>query len=453
MTVTVPPRLAPDPKPSDAEACVSQAAEAMPGWARTAPLDRAARLNQLARLLSDNCETLAKVMVEEVGKTITEARAEVAASVRMADVFAAWPYWGRSARIAELSGFGVGHVLVKPRGIAALITPWNYPISNPVQKIAAALITGNAIVWRPSPATPRCSAALADILGQLDLPDGLVTTLIETGSEGAKALVADTRVAAVSFTGSSTVGTEIYRNATRSGTIVQCEMGGKNAAVVLADADIDAAASRIVAGAFGFAGQKCTAMSRVFVESAVAPQFHQALAHAVAGAVYGDPSEPSTQIGPVISSAKARALEAVVAEASTRGLKPLDCAPRTIGDVSKDTFFVPRIFTDVPRADPLMQAEFFGPILAVATITDLDDAIVAVNDSDYGLAAAIFTADRAKAMHFAAEAEVGTVKINEATPGLSVALPATGWKASGAGPGELAEESIRFFTKSTAVIG
>lgn len=437
----------------DANRLVTRAVAAVHGWTKTAPLSRAKILSDLAQVLSDGSEDLARLMVEEVGKPITEARFEVAAAIDMVTAFAAWPYWGRSSRIGEQSGGVEGHVILKPRGTVVLITPWNYPISNPIQKIAAGLVTGNAIVWRPSPRVPRCSEALAAIFERLGLPEGVFSSLLEAGSEGAAALVADPRVSAISFTGSSSVGARIFGEARSPDTIVQCEMGGKNAAVVLFDANLEIAADRIVAGAFGFAGQKCTALSRVFVEAEVADKFQLALKAAAGATVFGDPADGSTQVGPVISPEKRMELDAVVEGACARGLKPLAVEYKNAGDVSGDAFFAPHIFLDVPRADPLMREEFFGPILAVGRVADLDNAIEAVNDSPYGLAAAIFTSDRSKARRFAAEVEAGTVKINEATPGLSVMLPATGWKSSGAGPGELADESIRFFTKATAVIG
>lgn len=274
--------------------------------------------------------------------------------------------------------------------------------------------------------------------------------LIEDGSVLSRRLVDDVRIDAVSFTGSTEVGRQIYATASARLAAVQCEMGGKNAAVVLANANLQDAARKIALGAFGFAGQKCTALSRVFVEATVIDRFSQCLEDEVCALVVGDPRWESTIVGPVISREKKRQLDLVCNGAMARGLRWVrpgegQCA------IENDALFLPTIFYDVPQDDPLMQDELFGPVLAVAQVENVGEGLQRVNDCRYGLAASIFTSDVAVAREFASRAEVGIVKVNQATPGLSVGLPASGWKNSGAGIGELAEESIHFFTKTTSV--
>ncbi|AWC25831.1 Aldehyde dehydrogenase, thermostable (plasmid) [Aminobacter sp. MSH1] len=439
--------------PASFDRIIENGRKVRPEW-RCMPVEARARiLARLAELISVEKERFAQLLIREVGKPLGEARAEVDASVRMLEYFAGWPFWGRTGQVGVVSSLPEGGVLLKPQGLVGLITPWNYPLSSPVQKIAGALVTGNVVIWRPSPLCQETSALVTDLAVRAGLPDHVLTTLYEQGSDLARRLVADPRVQAVSFTGSTAVGQQIRQTVLQRQGAIQCEMGGKNAAVVVADADLRHAARRIAYGAFGFAGQKCTAVSRVYVEHEVADAFLALLSEAVSALGFGDPQSERTVAGPVISSDKRRELDGVREAALARGIPQLHLELTTVGDSTGGAFFAPTVFHDVPRDDDLMREEFFGPILAVTQVSDLTDAIACVNDSDYGLAACVFTTDRAKARRFAAEAEVGTVKINDSTPGLSVGLPAGGWKGSGAGVGELGDESIRFFTRSTAVIG
>lgn len=355
--------------------------------------------------------------------------------------------------LGTVSSLPAGRVLLKPKGVVGLITPWNYPLSNPAQKIAGALVTGNVVVWRPSSICSQSSALLAALLARAGLPEPVLATIYETSSDLARQLVADDRVNAISFTGSTMVGRQIRATVLGRGGSVQCEMGGKNAAVVLSDSDLRHAAERIAYGAFSFAGQKCTAVSRVYVEGGVMGEFLSLLAEATSELVVGPADHPDTFVGPVISAAKKRDLVDICESARSRGIRALAIDQKTVGIATDSSMLAPVIFTDVPHDDDLMKTEFFGPVLAIAAVGSLAEAIRRVNGNEYGLAACIFTTDRDKARHFAGSVDVGTVKINDSTPGLSIGLPAGGWKASGAGIGELGDESIRFFTRSTAVIG
>jgi len=433
------------------EKTVVAAVQARATWGMLSARARADALVRISGEIARRRQTIRDALIGDVGKPFSEADAEIDAALNMLGFFAAWPLWGRTQQVATLAGFPEGGVLLKPRGVAGLITPWNYPLSNPVQKIAAALVCGNTVLWRPSVVCKRSSLLLAEAITAADLPEGAFTVLIEEESYLSRRMVADPRVDAISFTGSTAVGKDIYATASARLAAVQCEMGGKNAAVVLADADLQDAARKIALGAFGFAGQKCTALSRVFVVASVADRFRALLEIEIGALPFGDPRDPQTVVGPVISVAKKAELVQACTDAEARGLRRAQLNQRQVGAVSEDAFFPPTLFCDVPPNDLLMQEELFGPVLALARVIDLDEALRCVNECRYGLAASIFTASRADAQYFAAHAEVGVVKVNQATPGLSVGLPASGWKDSGAGIGELAEESIRFFTKPTSV--
>lgn len=433
------------------EQAVAAAVQAKTIWGILPARARAEALVRISGEIAHRRQAIRDALIADVGKPFSEADAEIDAALNMLAFFAGWPLWGRTQQVATLAGFPEGSVMLKPRGVAGLITPWNYPISNPVQKIAAALVCGNPVLWRPSIVCGHSSLLLAEAIDAAGLPDGVFSVLLEDGSYLSRRLVADSRVDAISFTGSTAVGKDIYATASARLATVQCEMGGKNAAVVLADADLELAAKRIALGAFSFAGQKCTALSRVFIVASVADRFLALLQNEINALPFGDPVDPRTVVGPVISAAKKAELVQACAEAEARGLRRVPLSPLRIGNTDGDAFFPPTLFSHVPPSDPLMQEELFGPVLALAEVGDLDEALRCVNACGYGLAASIFTVSRVDAQSFAARAEVGVVKINQATPGLSVGLPASGWKNSGAGIGELAEESIRFFTKPTSV--
>lgn len=434
----------------DYERAIAGAVRAKEDWASLPAQMRSNMLQRIASELAARRQAIRDTLIAEVAKPFGEAEAEIDAALNMLRFFAGWPLWGRTPQVGECSGLSQGRVLLRPRGVAGLITPWNYPLSNPVQKIAAALVCGNTVIWRPSALCITSSRLLSETIAAATLPQGVFSMLIEDGSVLSRRLVDDGRVDAVSFTGSTEVGRQIYATASERLAAVQCEMGGKNAAVVLANADLQDAARKIAMGAFGFAGQKCTALSRVYVEAAVSDRFSQCLEAEVSALVVGDPREESTVVGPVISREKKLQLDQVCCDAVARGLR---CVRPGEGASAADSgaLFLPTIFYDVPQDDPLMQDELFGPVLAVARVANVGEALQRVNDCRYGLAASIFTSDATVAREFASRAEVGVVKVNQATPGLSVGLPASGWKNSGAGIGELAEESIRFFTKTTSV--
>lgn len=437
----------------DFENKIDAAVRASRSWSAWAVEERAEVLTRLATNVWNAHDELVEILIDEVGKPRTESSAEVSAAVKILRFFAGWPLWGHSGRVGELSSLTDAQVLLKPRGVVGIITPWNYPLTSPTQKLAAALVTGNVALWHPSSRCPRTSELLAELFADAGLPDAVLTLFRNSIKDEARKIVSDQRVSAISFTGSTAVGREVHAVASARHAAVQCEMGGKNAAVVLADAHLRHAARRLAYGAFSYAGQKCTAVSRIYVEDAVADTFHTYLLEETKALGFGSPYDRSTVVGPVISASKRVELERVCEQAESRGLIRQTMADGGVVNDGLESYFAPVVFDMVPEDDPLMSTELFGPVLAVARVSGLEMGIQRVNDNEYGLAACIFTSNRDAARRFASAVEVGTVKINDSTPGLSIMLPFYGWKASGSGAGELGDESIRFFTKPTSVIG
>lgn len=427
------------------------ASQAESSWARTPALERAKLLAQAGDRLLQQSELLIDLLMNEAGKPQPEALAEVNAAAGFLQGFAAWAAWGEQGTSKQNGTLSVIQHKY-PRGTAAIITPWNYPLSNPCQKIAAALIGGNPVIWRPSTLTPAISVKLTEILHEAGLPKGVFNLLLEDGDSISKALVAHPCIQAISFTGSTRVGLLISAAAAARGIAVQCEMGGKNAALVMPDADLDLAAQRIAFGAFGFAGQKCTAVSRLLVHQDVASEFMAKLEAQSRLYHPGHPNERAELIAPLISLTQVQTLSKLVRAAAQRGLTPTQGGEIiTHPPYEHGNYFAPTLLPVHCAQDPLWQEECFGPILAIRIVTQLDDAIADINNSRYGLGAAIFSNDLHTIRQFSRDVQAGVIKINDVPPGLYPHISAGGWKLSGAGLNELSEDGVDFFMRKKSI--
>ncbi len=420
-------------------------------WAQTPALERAALLKQAGELVLAQSESLIALLATEAGKPRQEALGEVQAAAGFLYGFAAWASWGQHGTVKQNGELTVVQQKY-PRGTAAIITPWNYPLSNPCQKIAAALIGGNPVIWRPSVLTPSLSVKLTEILHQAGLPAGVFNLLLEDKDTVSKALVAHPSVQAVSFTGSTRVGLLVSTAAAARGAAIQCEMGGKNAAVVMPDADLDLAAARIAFGAFSFAGQKCTAVSRLLVHHEVAPALIEKLIMQMRTYLPGDKHAQQDCLAPLISSAQLTKLTQVIDTARRRGLQPLTGGHSIQqGTYQHGNYFAPTLMELETAKDPLWQEECFGPILSLRRFHNLDAAIGEVNDSQYGLGAAIFSQNLSTIQQFCRNVQTGVIKVNDVPPGLYPHISAGGWKQSGAGTNELSEDGVDFFMHKKSV--
>jgi len=330
-----------------------------------------------------------------------------------------------------------------PVGVVAAITPWNFPLAIPVWKIAPALAFGNTVVWKPAELVPMTSTRLMRAFLDAGLPADVLQMVLTSGAVAGEVLVGHEDVHAVTFTGSNTTGRAVTARAARFGQRVQAELGGSNAAIVLADADLPAAAQMVARGAFLSAGQKCTATSRIIVEEVVADAFTEHLIRCTDALALGDPLDDSVDVGPLASAARAQDVLAAVTEAERAGRRLTRRAP---GDVPDGAFVAPTVIADLPGGHPLLVEETFGPVAALVRATSLDDAIRLANDSRYGLTAAVYTASASAALRCAEELDVGMVKVNQETPGNDVHVPFGGTRASAYGPGEQGKAAQEFFT-------
>ncbi len=413
--------------PAIVEAALAAAAEAQPAWAAMRPVERARILRRAAEAIRADLPGLSELETLDTGKPIQET------------LVADWPsgadaleyFAGLAPTVTgETIPLGADFVYTRrePLGVCVGIGAWNYPSQIACWKAAPALATGNAMVFKPSELTPLGALRLALILADAGLPPGVFNVVQGAGAVGA-ALVGDRRVAKVSLTGSVPTGRHVYRTAAEGIRHVTLELGGKSALIVFDDADLESAVGAAMLGNFYSAGQVCSNGTRVFVQSGIRERFLDRLAARASAIVLGDPRDPATQMGPLISKAQHDKVTGYIATARAEGAR-LVCGggPSNHGGL----FVPPTVFTDVTDDMTLAREEVFGPVMAVLGFETEAEAIARANATDFGLAAGVFTADLARAHRVIGALEAGTCWINayNLTP---VEAPFGGVKQSGIG--------------------
>jgi acyl-CoA reductase-like NAD-dependent aldehyde dehydrogenase len=333
-------------------------------------------------------------------------------------------------------------------GVVGLITPWNFPVAIPAWKLAPALVAGNTVVLKPSEEAPVSALHLARCLVDAGLPAGVLNVVIGRGAEAGAELVTRAEVRAISFTGSVAVGRRVREAATAAGKRVQLELGGQNPLVVMADADLGRAVEAAYAGAFVAAGQKCTATRRIFVQQDVYDEFRERLLERMSRAVVGDPTDPRTELGPLVNRHQFDSVLEAIQDGRGQGGKLLAGGEHG-GD---DGYFVePTLFEDVGATADLARREVFGPVASLFRFATLDEALARANDVEYGLSAAIFTSALATAQRFVGVVQAGVIHVNSTTTGAEVYVPFGGIKASGWGPHEQGRAAVEFYTDVATV--
>jgi acyl-CoA reductase-like NAD-dependent aldehyde dehydrogenase len=433
----------PDTPPAQVAAAAGVARDAAAGWARGPAHARAAALHACAEAVAAATGELTDLVVREVGKPRGEAGAEIGRGVAILRYFAQLALLPEGEVFPPADGVSLLHTRRRPHGVVGLITPWNFPVAIPLWKAAPALAFGNAVLLKPAPQSSAVALRLAELFAGA-LPDGVLTVLTGLGGTG-EALV-DT-ADAVSFTGSVAAGQAVARRAVARGIPVQCEMGGQNAAIVLPDADQDTAATAIAAAAMGYAGQKCTATSRVIVVGDAAP-FAERLAAAVEALPVGDPADPATVVGPVIESRPRETIRSAVMRAAAGGARVLTGEQQPDGD---GWFQAPTLLTDVPPGDDLLTEEHFGPVCVVLPAESADAAVRIADEVRHGLVAGVYTRDLGAALTMANRLDVGMVKVNAPTTGVDFHAPFGGEKESSYGPREQGTAARDFYTRTVTV--
>src|SRR5918997_678401 len=434
---------------AETERAIEAATRALPEWKAMLPASRGAILIEAANIIASREDELAALMAREAGKPMKEARMEVG---RAAAIFRYYGSegWRMDGVNPPSARPGVSHASMRePLGVVGLITPWNFPLAIPAWKMAPALICGNTIVIKPATNASLNAAALVAILAEAGLPEGVLNMVTGSGGTVGDTLVTDPRVKGASFTGSTAVGLGIQEKAV--GKKVQLEMGGKNPYVVMEDADLEDAAAKVAYGAFGYAGQKCTASSRAIVVESVYDEFLEELKKATEATKFGDPLDEETAAGPVVNKSQYESILEALETAKKDGRIVLEGG--ATGPEAEGYYIAPTIVADVDNSSETAQEEIFGPVLAVIHARDFDHAVELANDTRYGLTAGIATRSLRYAHEFAARSESGLVNINVPTAGVEFQVPFGGNKESGVGGREQGHAAMDFYSswKTVAV--
>jgi alpha-ketoglutaric semialdehyde dehydrogenase len=440
---------------SDAEdtgRAVAAAKRAFPGWRLVPGPKRGQMIAEAGRILADRKESLARLMSREMGKPIAEARGDVQEAIDTAILVSAEGrrIAGETTQCELPDKFGMSIRL--PVGVAAVITPWNFPVAIPSWKIFPALVCGNTVVLKPAELTSACAAEFVKALDEAGIPKGVVNLVCGAGREVGAALTSHPDVRLVSFTGSTEVGKQIGGECGRTNKKVTLEMGGKNAQIVMEDADLDLALDGALWGAFGTAGQRCTATSRLILHRPIAEQFTAKLRERAAKLVLGDPVDEKTQVGPVVSESQRNKVREYVEIGKKEGARLI-----LGGEVPSDPkladgwFLQPTIFAGVKPGMRIAQEEIFGPVLGVITVDSFEEATTVLNGTDYGLSSSIYTRDVNRAFRAIRDFEAGITYINGPTIGAEVQLPFGGVKGTGNGHREAGTQVYEFYTEWKSV--
>ncbi|MCS5497876.1 aldehyde dehydrogenase family protein [Cnuibacter physcomitrellae] len=416
--------VAPSSSADQVDEAITAAVDAQPGWAALPLPARGAILLAAGEILRERRSDVAADLVREEGKTLAEATGEVGRAIDVLRFFGGLG-WAASGQVLPSATPGTTiHTRREPLGVVGLITPWNFPIAIPAWKTAPALLAGNSVVLKPAELTPASASHLAAALVEAGLPAGVLNIVHGKGSIVGDALAHDRRIAGLSFTGSTAVGLGLHGVLSARRARVQLEMGGKNAVLVLDDADPRRAAQVVAAGGFGLTGQACTATSRVYATPGVLSALVDELGATARAHAPGDGLDAGTTMGVVVSEQQLEKDLEAISGATSRGGRLVT------GGRAEGLALSPAVLTDVAGDDPVVTEEVFGPVVAVLPTDDYESGLAAVNDSPYGLTAGIVTDSLARATDFSERVQAGVVKVNRPTAGLDLNVPFGGVKDS-----------------------
>jgi succinate-semialdehyde dehydrogenase/glutarate-semialdehyde dehydrogenase len=419
---------------ADARSAIRSAREAAERWRRTPIWHRAAACRRVADSIRKHTATLVDTIVSEQGKPIAEAEFEVG---KAADGF---------LLAADLVRFLEGRTIptedpqktvmtfYQPRGVYAVVTPWNFPVNIPVEYLAPGIATGNAIVWNPAPTTALCAVALMEAIVEADIPPGVVNLVIGAGPEVGDEIVANAGTDAVGFTGSAATGRRIAARA--AGKPLLLEMGGNGPVIIFSDADLDAAAEATSSGCFVNAGQVCSSSERILVEEPIVDAFADRMVAKARAVVIGDPRSAETTMGPLNNAAVAAKVKEHVDDAVARGARTL-IGGRPAPGQGSELYFEPTVLRDVARDSLINREETFGPVAPLITVTDEAEAIRLAVDNRYGLVSSVFTRDVDRAFRMIEAVPTGIVNINDTSNYWELHLPFGGMAGKDSGIGRL----------------
>jgi alpha-ketoglutaric semialdehyde dehydrogenase len=429
---------------AQAEEAIRAAADALPQWALSTPQRRFDALDQIGSELLARKDELGMLLSREEGKTLPEGIGEVTRAGQIFKFFAGEALRIQGETMASVRPGVQIDITREPVGVVGLIAPWNFPFAIPAWKIAPALAYGNTVVFKPAELVPACGGALAEIIGRANLPAGVFNFIVGSGREVGQAIVDSPLVNALSFTGSQATGEQILRSTAARSAKVQLEMGGKNALVVMADADMDIAIECAIQGSFFSTGQRCTASSRLIVESSIHDVFVQKMRHRMAELKVGPAIERGIDIGPVVDAQQLAQNLRYLEIAQNEGAVHV-CGGEQVEAVTPGHFMRPALLLASPQ-HRVAREEIFGPVAAVLRADDYEHALALTNDTPFGLCGGICTTSLSHATHFKRHTAVGMTMVNLPTAGVDYHVPFGGRKGSSHGPREQGRYAAEFYT-------
>lgn len=435
----------------DVEKAVEAAEKAYDSWRLVPAPKRGDIILRAGLLLEKHKEEFARLMTREMGKVLKEARGDVQEAIDMAYYVAGEGrrLFGKTTTSELKNKFAMS--IRMPIGVCGLITPWNFPMAIPSWKIFPALICGNTLVFKPAEDTPLSASKFVEILAEAGLPKG-VLNMVHGGARAGEALVHHPRVRLISFTGSSDVGKIVAEHCGRTLKRCSLEMGGKNAQIVMEDADLDLAIEGGVWGAFGTTGQRCTATSRIYIQKKVFESFRRQFVARAKKIKIGNGLKDGAEMGPLVNEDQRKRVHGFVQSGLQEGAK-LECGGKHAkgAGLANGFFYQPTVFTQTKPGMKIIKEEIFGPVTCLVPVKDLEDAIFQVNNTKYGLSSSIYSRDVNRAMRAMRDIEAGITYINGPTIGAEVHLPFGGVKQTGNGHREAGETALDIFTEWKSV--
>jgi alpha-ketoglutaric semialdehyde dehydrogenase len=436
----------------DVVAAIDAAQSAFQSWSRTPAPARADIVLKVGLLLEEHKEELAHLETCEMGKVLDEGRGDVQEAIDMGKYIAGEGrrMFGETVPSELRNKFAM--MVRQPIGIVGLITPWNFPVAIPSWKIFPALLCGNTIVFKPAEDTPACATRFVELFEEAGLPAGVLNLVTGYGPEAGAPIVQDERIRMISFTGSSVVGREVASKAGSSLKKVMLELGGKNAMIVMPDANLDLALEGALWGAFGTTGQRCTATSRIIVHRDVVEEFTKRLIQRTKDLRIGFGLDEDVDVGPLINQQQLETVDKYVQIGKQEGADLL-LGGKILSSKShkKGYFYAPTIFGNVNYRMRIAQEEIFGPVVCIMPVSSYDEAVQVANSVEYGLSSAIYTQDVNLAFQAMQDLEAGITYVNAPTIGAEIQLPFGGVKATGNGHREAGTSAVKEFTEIKSV--
>ncbi|MBT2645152.1 aldehyde dehydrogenase family protein [Bacillus sp. ISL-34] len=431
----------------DLEKAVKAAHQAKKAWRKMGQAERGQFLFIIANILEENLNEIAETMTKEMGKTLPEAKGETARGIAILRYYAGEGVRKDGDVIPSSDKDALMFTKRTPIGVVGVITPWNFPVAIPIWKIAPALVYGNTVVFKPATEAAVTAAKVVECFAKAGLPEGVLNFITGSGSVIGQSLIDHPLLNAITFTGSETVGEGVAKSAAARGIKFQLEMGGKNPVIITKDADLEVAVEGVISGAFRSTGQKCTATSRVIVESPIYDAFVEKLVQDTKKITVGNGLKEGIWMGPCASESQFNTVRKYIELGKEEGATLITGGETLTGGEFEKGFYVsPAIFGAVKSNMKIAQEEIFGPVIALLRATDLEEAIEIANHTKYGLSASIFTSNISSLLEFIDDIDAGLVRINAESAGVELQAPFGGMKASSTGSREQGEAAKEFYT-------